>query len=192
MLMPIESVFTLPATAYLSLGSNLGDRESTLMRATDAIDRSKSISVRAVSPLYETDAVGGPTGQPRYINAAIRVETSLPPEQLLECAGQIECALGRRRLVVNGPRTIDIDILLFGHLVRCDRDPILPHPRMHERAFVLQPLSHLAADVVHPVLGRTIQMLLDELSVARTVTWFGDSSWWTEQNSQPGCASRVR
>ncbi len=183
---------TLSATAYLSVGSNLGDRKSMLMRAAGAIDRTALVSVRAVSPLYETDAVGGPTGQPRYLNAAIRIDTVLSAECLLECTGQIERSLGRRRVVVNGPRTIDIDILLYGHLVRYDRDPILPHPRMHQRAFVLQPLSDLAADAVHPVLGKTIQRLLHELPAGQAVTRFADSSWWTGENSRPGCASRVR
>ena len=148
---------------YLGLGSNLGNRQDYLDRALQALDGTEVVRVLARSPVYETAPVGGPPEQPDYLNQAARIETSLSPEDLLALTQQIERDLGRRRTVHGGPRTVDIDILLYGNLIRAHPDPVIPHPRMHQRAFVMRPLADIAPDVVHPALGKSINGLLREL-----------------------------
>jgi 2-amino-4-hydroxy-6-hydroxymethyldihydropteridine diphosphokinase len=140
-------------TTYLSLGSNLGDREGNLRAA---IDRLKP---RRVSPIYETEPVDH-TAQPFFLNLVVEAETSLMPMQLLAHTQRIERELGRRRTIPKGPRTIDIDILFFGdRVIRAGRLEV-PHPRLHERRFVLQPLADLAPDLRHPVTHRTVREML--------------------------------
>jgi 2-amino-4-hydroxy-6-hydroxymethyldihydropteridine diphosphokinase len=131
--------------AFLGLGSNLGDREAELARAVASLP-----DVVAVSQLYETEPVGGPAGQGRYLNAVVELDTDLDPHRLLELAQRLETAAGRRRTVRFGPRTLDVDVLLVGDEVVADEDLVVPHPRMWERRFVVEPLFELAPDLVPP------------------------------------------
>jgi 3-oxoacyl-[acyl-carrier protein] reductase len=152
--------------AHVALGSNLGDRPRHLMQAVAALER-EGVAVLRRSSLYETAPVGGPEGQGPYLNAAIEVETALSPEALLELLRRIEAELGRERTVHHGPRTIDLDLLLMGDLVRDGETLHLPHPRLHERLFVLEPLAEIAPGAVHPRLGKTVtQLRADLLGVA--------------------------
>jgi 2-amino-4-hydroxy-6-hydroxymethyldihydropteridine diphosphokinase len=131
--------------AFLALGSNLGDRRSHLRSALDALP-----DVVAVSSLYETDPVGGPRGQPPYLNAVVELDTDRTARELLEIARSLEKAAGRVRGERWGPRTLDVDVLLVGDSEIDEEDLVVPHPRMWERRFVLQPLSELAPDLVRP------------------------------------------
>jgi 2-amino-4-hydroxy-6-hydroxymethyldihydropteridine diphosphokinase len=145
---------------YLSLGSNLGDRARNLQ---DAVEQLRSLGeVEAVSSFYETEPVGL-KHQPWFLNCAVALRTQRMPRQLLSAVMQIEQALGRKRRVAKGPRTIDIDILLFGSSVIDLPSLVVPHPAMHERRFVLQPLAEIAPAARHPVLRRTARELLETL-----------------------------
>ena len=152
--------------AYLGLGANLGDRLDALRTAVTRLDQMLETAVLASSNLYETAPVGGPPGQPEYLNGVVRIETGRSPRDLLAGCLAIERDLGRRRLVPDGPRSIDVDILLYDGLVLDDADLIIPHPRMHTRRFVLQPLADLAPGVLHPGLGVTVRELLTRLSTS--------------------------
>ena len=147
---------------YLGLGSNVGDREATLVRALEMIGEIEHVRVVRVSNTIETDPVGGPSGQGPYLNAAAKIETDLAPEDLLAALQEVEAALGRDRGNQQrwGPRTCDLDILLVGETVLDTPDLTIPHPRMHERLFVLRPLAQIAAGAVHPVLHKTVAQLL--------------------------------
>jgi len=140
--------------AYLGLGSNLGDRRALLRQAIDALDWG-DVSVVERSRVYETTPVGGPEGQPDFLNQVIGVETSLDARCLWERCSAVEDSLGRSRDHETrwGPRAIDIDLLTFGHLVVAEPDLEIPHPRMAERAFVLVPLAELAPDLEIAGLG---------------------------------------
>jgi len=150
-------------TAYLALGSNLGDRRSCLAGAREALDRLPGIRVVAGSALYETDPVGGPPSQDRYLNAVLEIDTDLAAEPLLQRCLAIEDEFGRRRTEPRGPRTLDVDLLFFGAEVIREKRLMVPHPRLHERAFVLAPLCDVAAGLRHPVLGETIRELFHRL-----------------------------
>jgi 2-amino-4-hydroxy-6-hydroxymethyldihydropteridine diphosphokinase len=147
--------------AYVGLGSNLGDRALYLLEALSRLSRLPETRLRRVSPLYETDPVGPP--QPRYLNLVAEVETQLPPRELLQGLLAIEKALGRERRERWGPRTIDLDLLLYGELVLEEEGLEVPHPRLHQRAFVLVPLCDLVPQGRHPRLGRTFAELLAAL-----------------------------
>jgi 2-amino-4-hydroxy-6-hydroxymethyldihydropteridine diphosphokinase len=129
--------------AFLGLGSNVGDRLGHLRRAVEALP-----DVRAVSRVYETEPVGGPSGQGPYLNLVVELDTDLGARDLLDRARQLEHAAGRTRDVRWGPRTLDVDVLLVGDEVVHDGDLVVPHPRMWERRFVLEPLAELAPDIV--------------------------------------------
>ena len=129
--------------AFVALGSNLGDRWAHLREAVAGLP-----DVVAVSPVYETEAVGGPAGQPPYLNAVVELDTELSPRRLLEVARRLEEEAGRVRAERWGPRTLDVDVLLVGDLVVDEPDLQVPHPRLWQRAFVLVPLADLAPDVV--------------------------------------------
>lgn len=149
-----------PATVYLALGSNLGDRSVNLNAAIQAIGR--QVLVSRSSPVYETPP-WGITDQPAFLNQVIAGETRLSPMDLLTFLKQIERDLGRRPGVRYGPRPIDLDILLYNDLVLNLPGLNIPHARLAERAFVLVPLADLAPDLRHPLNGETIGRLLEEL-----------------------------
>jgi 3-oxoacyl-[acyl-carrier protein] reductase len=155
--------------AYAGLGSNLGDRRGQLESALAALEQEDGVRVARVSPLYETAPVGGPAGQGPYLNAVVEVETSLGPRELLQTLLRIEQSLGRVRLERDGPRTIDLDLLLYGDRILHEPDLVVPHPRLHQRLFVLRPLADLAPGLVHPVEHRTIADLLARVQGLRPV-----------------------
>jgi 2-amino-4-hydroxy-6-hydroxymethyldihydropteridine diphosphokinase len=150
------------ATAYIGIGSNLGDRRVIIRRAIDALNALDGVTVVAQSELYETEPVGGPP-QPDYLNGVIGVDTSLSPQQLLDELLGIEHDLDRTRRAPNAPRTIDLDLLLYGDTVIDEEALRVPHPRMHERWFVLKPLADIAPDARHPTLNVTVHELLGRL-----------------------------
>ena len=143
-----------PRAAYLSLGANLGNREETLREAVRRIGAAESVELTAVSSVYETEP-WGKLDQPRFLNLAVAVETTLSPEALLALAQKIEKELGRVRHERWGARTIDIDILCFEGVERNTPDLTLPHPYMTERAFVLVPLAEIAPTLT--VKGKTVE-----------------------------------
>ncbi len=151
---------------YLSLGSNLADRMANLRLA---IERLHSLGeVAAVSSFYETEPVDV-TSQPWFVNCVVAIATAKMPRQLIAAVLDLEQEMGRRRTRKKGPRTIDIDILLFGNSVIDMPGLTVPHPAMHERRFVLQPLAEIAPGLRHPVLQRTIRELLDALPSGQAV-----------------------
>jgi len=150
----------MPQIAYLSLGSNLGDRESSLREAISRL--SAAGRALSVSSFYETEPVEF-SDQPWFLNCALSLETTQPPEQLLETALGIEREMGRVRDRNKGPRTIDIDIVLFGNLIVDSPGLTIPHPAMHRRRFVLAPLAEIAPGVQHPTLHKSMRELLAEL-----------------------------
>lgn len=150
--------------AYVGLGSNMGRRKKNIAAALAALETTSKIEVVKVSSLYETDPEGGPGDQPKFINAAVHLETMLSPERLLAVCLNIEDSLGRKRQIRWGPRTIDLDLLLFDAEIRATAELTLPHPMLHERRFVLEPLAEIAPELVHPTLERTIRTLRDLLS----------------------------
>ena len=146
---------------YLGLGSNIGDRENHLRQALDHL-AAPGLHILRVSPIYETEPIDY-TNQRWFLNLVAEAETSLFPMQVLARIGRVERALGRVRTVPKGPRTIDIDILLFGNAVVDTRELTIPHPALHERRFALEPLCEIAGEVRHPVLKRTMRELRDAL-----------------------------
>ena len=147
-------------TVYLGLGSNLGDRRRNLEAALDALRAHPQIAVSAVSAFLETDPVGGPPGQGKFLNAAAEIETDLAPEALLEELKRVERALGRTPGPRWGPREVDLDILLYGEEILETEALVIPHPRMRERRFVLAPLAEIAPDARDPVTKQTVRELL--------------------------------
>ncbi len=151
------------ATAYIAMGANLGDRRDTFVRAVRKLTTEHAAALHASSSLYITSAVGGPAGQPDYLNAVVSIATRLPPHDLLGAVLQIERLHGRRRDVHHGPRTLDLDLLLYDDCVIADDHLQVPHPRAHLRSFVLTPLAEIAPKLVHPRLGLTVTQLLARL-----------------------------
>jgi 2-amino-4-hydroxy-6-hydroxymethyldihydropteridine diphosphokinase len=166
------------AEVAIGLGSNLGDREAQLREALRRL--AAAGRVKAISSLYQTAPVGF-ANQADFLNACLLLETELTPEELLSEAHAVETALARVRTIRNGPRTIDVDLLLWrdetGPLKRTQGSPKLPHPRMHQRRFVLEPLAEISADWEHPELSRSIGELLRELPAGEAVTPFNSPTW---------------
>ena len=142
-------------TAFFSLGSNLGDREASL---NDALERLEAAGVRTVrrSSIHETEPQDY-HDQPWFLNMAVEVETDLAPLALLATTQKIEAEMGRQRTIPKGPRTIDIDILFYANLVIATPELEIPHPRLTERRFVLDPLSEIVPDLVHPITGKSVR-----------------------------------
>ena len=150
-------------TVYLALGSNLGDRVQNLKAAVTAL--SPQMVVKAKSNVYET-LPWGYEDQPRFLNMALKAETYLKPEPLLKHLKRLEIALGRKASFQNGPRLIDIDILLYDDLVLDTPALTIPHPHMHERGFVLLPLTDIAPDLIHPLTKKSVQEMLAASNLA--------------------------
>ena len=149
--------------AYVALGSNLGDREAHLAATIEALRARPGIRVTAVSKVYETAPVGPPPQGP-YLNAVVRLRTRLAPRALLACLLEIEAAEGRLREAGRwSARTLDLDLLFYGSLTLDEPGLCLPHPRLHERPFVLEPFRDLAPRLVHPRLGKTIEELAQKV-----------------------------
>jgi len=155
--------------AYIGLGSNLGDRELRLLLAVSELGKLPGTRVTALSHFYETEPVGG-VPQENFYNAVARIATSLPPLELLAELKRVELQVFHREPSVHwGPRSMDLDILLYGDLVLAEARLAIPHPRLVERRFVLQPLADVAALLVHPVLGKNIAELLASLTTTERV-----------------------
>jgi 2-amino-4-hydroxy-6-hydroxymethyldihydropteridine diphosphokinase len=156
----------MPSVVYLSLGSNVGDRDSLLRDAQARLGAEGRIV--AASSFYETEPVEF-TDQPWFLNCAIALETSTTPQELMGAILGIEKEMGRQRLQNKGPRTIDIDILLFGDTILDSPQLTIPHPAMHHRRFTLEPLAEIAPNVLHPVLRKTIRELRNALPRGQVV-----------------------
>src|SRR5208282_3305360 len=152
-----SSTSTKPSLAYLSLGSNVGDRATQLRSAVARLETSGRVV--AVSSVYETEPVEF-TEQPWFLNCAIALETSLAPQQLMSAILDTEQQMGRVRRHSKGPRPIDIDILLFGNEIMDSQELTIPHTAIYQRRFVLEPMAEIAPEVVHPILEKTIRELL--------------------------------
>lgn len=163
-----------PAVVYLGLGSNLGDRSQNLARATDLL--AQGVKIEKISSLYVTEPVDY-RDQPLFLNAVYRVHTSLGPEELLGLAKRIEVALGRKPCFRNGPRPIDIDILFYGDRIVNLPHLMIPHPRVHERAFVLVPLAEIAPNLMHPLSGQTVSEMAGQLRDANGVRVWCQEAW---------------
>ncbi|HVM32744.1 MAG TPA: 2-amino-4-hydroxy-6-hydroxymethyldihydropteridine diphosphokinase [bacterium] len=148
------------AYAYWSLGSNLGDREGYLANARRAF--TLRFGGARFSRLYETEPVDV-TDQPWFLNQVVEVESLDSPESLLEWARSLEASQGRQRVVPKGPRTLDVDLLLYGDWLRAEGDPLIPHPRMTQRRHVLAPLAELAPDLKIPGLSLTVARALEQV-----------------------------
>ena len=156
----------MPSIAYLSLGSNVGNREGSLR---DAVSRLGSLGrIVSVSSFYETEPVEF-TEQPWFLNCAVALETKLSAEELMQALLEIERQMGRERTGKKGPRTIDIDVVFFGEAVVHSPYVTVPHPAMHQRRFVLEPLAEIAPEARHPILKKTVSELRDLLAAGQTV-----------------------
>ena len=160
----------VPETSYLGLGSNLGDRAANIRKALSLL--AVETTLTRVSSLYETEPWGH-EAQPRFLNAACRVETMMPPLELLGLLQCIEKEVGRQPTFPLGPRVIDVDILLYGQESVETVEVVVPHAGLAERAFVLVPLAEIAREVRHPVLGVSIGQLLESVSGKEKVRWWG-------------------
>ena len=147
---------------YAGLGSNLGNKRENIIKAIDRLDACEGICVKEKSGFFNTTPVGGPL-QPDYVNCAIGMETEIEPQVLLEEFKKIEIGLGRKPGVRWGPRVVDLDILLYGNRIVDEHNLKIPHERMHERAFVLEPLCEISPDIKHPVSGISFSELLEKL-----------------------------
>ncbi len=160
----------MPIDAYIALGSNLGDRELNLLRAVAEIGKLPDSKVTGLSPFYETSPVGTTDPSPFY-NAVLRLTTAIPPRALLIKLLEIETTTFQRvRSEPNAPRRLDLDLLLYGDQVLGEEELTVPHPRLAERRFVLQPLHDLAPGLLHPQLKKTVATLLGELRSDEKVT----------------------
>lgn len=156
--------------AFLAFGGNLGQPLAQFRQARTLLARHPQIDVVAGAPLYRTPAVGGPADQPDYLNSVVEINTGLTATELLRFCQSIENEAGRTRDVHWGPRTLDIDLLFHGDKIIDSPELTLPHPRLHERHFVLLPLNDLAPEFVHPRLDLSVAQLLRQLPPADGIT----------------------
>lgn len=162
----MKKVLDLRHTAYISVGANLGDRLAACRQGAGLLGRCPDIRITAHSPYFES-APRDYESQPRFVNAVFSVETTLDPFSLLARLKHQEFLAGRTDKAVRfGPRVLDLDLILYEDLVIDTKDLVVPHPRMHERAFVLRPLCDIAPAVIHPVIGQSVLELLDNPEVA--------------------------
>jgi 2-amino-4-hydroxy-6-hydroxymethyldihydropteridine diphosphokinase len=170
-----------PRDAWIALGSNLGDRAAHLRGALRALDAAEGVSVVAVSRCYESEPLG--PSRSLYLNSAASLRTSLSPRRLLGLLHEIEDRAGRRRGPVRwSARTLDLDLLFYADWCLEEPDLVVPHPRLHERSFVLEPLRELAPDLVHPKLGVTVAELAERARDAFAVKpWQGEEAAWPSQ-----------
>lgn len=161
------------ANAYIAIGSNQGDRIDYCNKAITAI--TKFAVIKSLSSVYETEPVGV-TDQPDFINCVVEIETGLGPYELLSSLLDIENKLGRKRVDAGGPRTIDLDLIFYDAVVIQGEDLIIPHPRVHLRRFVLEPLQEIAPDFIHPILKVSVSKLLHDLEETKRVNKVGDFS----------------
>ena len=150
--------------AYIALGSNIGDRAANLRSATTRLSQILGIAITKQATPIETPAVGGPADSPPYLNSVVGVETTLQPRDVLNALLQIESDLGRVRRIRWEPRVIDLDLILYGNEIINDPGLTVPHPRLHERRFVLHPLAEIAPNIFHPTLNKTMRALLMALA----------------------------
>ncbi len=162
-----SGAMTQAVVAYLSAGSNLGDRKDNLQQGVRRLVEA-GLAVRRVSSIFETEPVGFQQ-QPWFLNIALEVETTLSPSQLLACCQEVETSAGRVRSFTGAPRTLDLDILLYGDVILDEPGLRIPHPRMHQRRFVLEPLVQIAPGLVHPELRQKVSHLLSVCADSSTV-----------------------
>jgi len=166
------------ATAYIGIGSNLGNRQENCLRAIELLQRGRVIVTKR-SSLYETEP-WGMKDQPRFINMVIQIETSLEPKELLTVLKDTEKEIGREKLSKWGPRTIDLDILLFDDIILHEDNLTIPHPLMHERDFVLRPLCEIAPDIHHPLLKSSMYELMQQFHKKSLIE---ESLWQNNRDS---------
>ncbi len=177
------------ATAFIGFGSNLGNRIDFCDRAVTLLGLLPHSRLEAVSSLYETEPIedGAALGPAWFLNGAVQIETNITPKSLLEVCREIERALGRDQDNRKGPRTLDLDLLLYDDLVLKETDLTVPHPRLHQRRFVLAPLVELDPERHHPVLGKSLRELLDRLA-DRSVVRLLDPQPNSRYGSRPACS----
>jgi len=152
-------------TAYLSTGSNMGEKQDNCRNALSALDQTDTVTVESISRFYLTEPMEY-SDQPWFVNAAAKIRTSLTPVGLLALLKTFEIKFGREDSGIRfGPRPLDFDIIFFNDLVIDTEQLIVPHPRMHNREFVLRPINDLAPDLIHPVFYKSVRQLMDELSM---------------------------
>ncbi len=160
----------MESAVFIALGSNQGDRELYLLRGVAEVGKLPGTKIAALSSFFDTEPVG-PVQQANFLNAVARLETALSPQELLRQLQQIETGIfQRKREIPGGPRPMDLDLLFYGSLILHEPGLVIPHPRLHERRFVLEPLVEIAPDFIHPGLGRSVKALLRSVKTTERVT----------------------